>query len=65
MRVCTVAKSAYTNFTYIRPSARLHVPAWLPLDACLRNLMLGTWKKICLEVLNLDKIGQKYRALSE
>jgi len=65
MRVCTVAKSAYTNFMSLRPSAHLHVPAWLQLDVCRRNLILGTSKKICLEDFILDKTGQKYRALCE
>jgi hypothetical protein len=45
------------------PSVCPHVSGLVPLDGFQWNVILRTFKKICHEIPNLVKIGQKHRAL--
>jgi hypothetical protein len=61
-RVYIVMKSAFYFFISSCLSVGLHVSAQHPLDWFMWNLILGIFMKICQEIPNLVKIGQKYRA---
>jgi len=54
-------------FAFPLASSRLstcpHVSVWLPIDGFPSNFVLGTYLKICREIPNLARIGQKYQAL--
>jgi len=58
-----VAKKLRSFQLFVYLSVCPHVPARVPLDGILWNWKLGSIMKICQEIPNLVKIGQKYRSL--
>jgi hypothetical protein len=59
---CIIPNSTY-YFRHVRPSARPHVSARLPLDGFPLHLILATSMKIRRRNPNLITNGQKYRKL--